>query len=424
MNTEPDQPKARKPRHKKARQTAAKAKAAEAKGPPEAAKHPGARAPQEPALKYADPNALEIFAAAPPGLEGALLAEIIEAGFDSAAETPGGVTFTGDWRAVWRANLVLRGAGRILVRLGGFPAFHLAQLDKRARKFEFDRMIPHGSALRVQVNTNKKSKIYHAGAAAERIETALTESHGYRLSDEAALQIKVRIDNNFVEFSVDTSGESLHKRGHKTAVGKAPMRETLAALFLREMGYGADVPVLDPMCGSGTFVIEAAEWAAGLWPGRDRAFAFEGLIGFDPNEVSRLREEGRQSTKVAPPFFGSDRNAGAIENATKNALSAGVDQLTRFTQAAISDLERPDSAPGIVIVNPPYGARIGKKKDLFALYGSLGKVLAERFSGWRVGIITSDGALARATGLPFAQTSVPIPHGGLKVKLYATQPLA
>ena len=175
-----------------------------------------------------DPQPFEIFLATVPGMEQLLCDEALERGFAGAVAVPGGVVFQGGWPDVWRANLVLRGATRVLARIGGFMAFHLAQLDKRSRKFPFGDLLRRDVPLRVQVTT-KASKIYHAGAATQRIETALTDTHGLTLSPEATLVLKVRIDDNNVLFSLDTSGESLHKRGHKEAVGKAPMRETLAA---------------------------------------------------------------------------------------------------------------------------------------------------------------------------------------------------
>lgn len=178
-------------------------------------------------------NKTEIFLVAPPGLEDVVREEAILAGFSDPFAAPGGVTITGTIQDAWRANLVLRGAGRVLLRLGGFPVFHLAQLDKRARKFGWGRFLRRDVPVSVDV-TCKKSKIYHAGAARQRIETALTESFGVPLAADAPVQIKARIDSNYCLFSVDTSGESLHKRGFKEAVGKAPLRETLAALFLRQ----------------------------------------------------------------------------------------------------------------------------------------------------------------------------------------------
>jgi putative N6-adenine-specific DNA methylase len=235
--------------------------------------------------------------------------------------------------------------------------------------------------------------------------------------------VKVRIDDNTCIFSVDTSGEGLHKRGHKVAVGKAPMRETLAALMLRACGYDGQEPVLDPMCGSGTFVIEAAEIARGLAPGRGRPFAFERLANFDADVWQALKAQLPAPRHSELRHHGSDRNAGAVEMATQNAERAGVSDLCRFGHAAVSDLERPEGPTGLVIVNPPYGARIGNKKQLYAVYGALGEVLKTRFSGWRVGLVTSDTQLARATGLPFLPLGAPIAHGGLKVRLFRTDPL-
>ncbi len=203
-----------------------------------------------------DTDTFEIFLTAAPGLEAALLAETREAGFAAAKSVPGGVTVQGTWSEVWRANLCLRGAARVLARIGEFRAFHLAQLDKRSRKFPWGEVLCREVPVKVEVSTNKKSKIYHAGAAAQRVEKALVESFGATLSKEAPVTLKLRIDDNMCQFSVDTSGEGLHKRGHKPAVGKAPMRENLAALFLRDCGFDGQEAVVDPMCGSGTFCLK------------------------------------------------------------------------------------------------------------------------------------------------------------------------
>lgn len=361
-------------------------------------------------------QSFEIFLAAPPGLEPVLCAEAIEAGFPEPKAVPGGVTFQGGWPEVWRANLQLRGATRVLARFGGFPVFHLAQLDKRARKFDWARVLRPDEPVRVEV-TCKGSKIYHAGAAKQRIETALTDSFGATLAADAPLQIKARIEDNFCTFSVDTSGASLHKRGHKEAVGKAPIRETLAALFLRECGYTGAEPVLDPMCGSGTFVIEAAEIALGLNPGRGRSFAFEDLASFDPEAWAAMRTAAN-SSDTPIRFHGRDRDQGAVANSTANATRAGVADICTFACQPISALTRPDGPPGLVMVNPPYGARISNKKMLYGLYSALGEVLKAQFTGWRLGMVTSEAGLARATGLTFDKTSPPVPLGGLKIKLY------
>jgi putative N6-adenine-specific DNA methylase len=364
----------------------------------------------------------EIFMVATPGFENALLSEALENGFANAERTQGGVSVIGNWEDVWRANLVMRGATRILARVGSFMAFHLAQLDKRARKFPWGDVLRTDIPVRVEVTTSKKSKIYHAGAATQRIETALKDSHGMTISADAPLTIKVRIDDNRVTVSIDTSGESLHKRGHKEAVGKAPMRETLASLMLRECGYDGAEPVLDPMCGSGTFPIEAAEIAAGLLPGRTRDFAFESLASFDATRWAAMKAVPPKAPKTpVVRFYGSDRDQGAVGMAQKNAERAGVADWCQFERKPISDLTPPDGPAGIVMINPPWGARIGERKLLFALYGAMGKTLSERFKGWDIGLVAPDAGLVKATGLGLEPVGAPADMGGTKVTLYRTR---
>jgi putative N6-adenine-specific DNA methylase len=363
----------------------------------------------------------EIFLVVVPGLERALADEARAAGFQSPKITYGGVSFRGGWPDVWRANLVLRGTSRVIARLGSFRALHLSQLDKRARRFGWADVLRTDVAFRVEA-TCKNSKIYHSGAAAQRVERAISEELGAKLSPDADVCIRVRIENDICELSVDTSGELLHKRGHKQAVNKAPMRETLAALFLRLSGYDGREPVLDPMCGSGTFVIEAAEIASQLRPGRSRAFAFEQLATFDAGMWEKMRG-GAKSQTPDLRFYGSDRDAGAVRMSRENADRAGVGGIVAFQQRAIGELEVPAGQPGLVIVNPPYGDRIGDKKALHALYRTLGQGLRQNFSGWRVALITSETQLAKATALPFADPIGPVSHGGLRVSLFLTQAL-
>ncbi|MBL8908179.1 MAG: class I SAM-dependent RNA methyltransferase [Rhizobiales bacterium] len=361
---------------------------------------------------------LEIFLVATPGLEDALCAEARAKDFEQAAVVPGGVTVKGRWPEVWRANLEIRGATRVLARIGSFRAMHLAQLDKRARKFPWREFLRADVPVKVEA-TCRASRIYHSGAAAQRIKTAIREELGAPISAEAALVVKVRIEDDLCTISIDTSGESLHKRGHKQEIGKAPMRETMASLFLGACGFDGKEPVLDPMCGSGTFVIEAAEIAMGLKPGRSREFPFQFLKGFDEKAWRAMRDSG---TAVVPAsrYYGSDHDAGAIRMSKSNAERAGVSEYIDFQQLDVREIAPPEGRPGLVIVNPPYGARIGDRKPLTDLHAALGDVFISRFSGWRIGLITADAALAKATGLPFAPPSAPIAHGGLSVRLFQT----
>lgn len=361
----------------------------------------------------------EILLVATPGLEAPLLDEARAAGFPAEAG-PGGVVFRGDWRQIWRANLELRGATRVLARIGAFRVLHLAQLDKRARKFPWTDFLRADVPFRVET-TCRKSRIYHAGAASQRIEGAIADALGMPPDPAATLVVKVRIEDDLCTISLDTTGESLHKRGHKEAVGKAPMRETMAAMFLRECGFTGAEPVVDPMCGSGTFVIEAAEIALGLLPGRSRGFAFQNLASFDAAAWADLQP--RPQGVTACRFYGSDRDSGAVAMSRKNAERAAVADVTEFALRPLGELQPPPGPKGLVIVNPPYGARIGNKKPLFALHGALGQVLRQRFAGWRVGLVTSEPGLARATELPFAPPGPYVAHGGLKVRLFQTRPL-
>jgi len=357
----------------------------------------------------------EIFLVCAPGTEALVAAEATAQGFAGAQPGPGGVTLRGGWPVVWRANLTLRGPARILVRIAEFRAMHLAQLDKRARKVPWADFLRPDRPVKVEA-TCHKSRIYHNKAAKQRLETAIRETLGAPVTDDAALVVKVRIEDDLCTISLDSSGEPLHRRGHKEAVGKAPMRESLAALFLWQLGYDGTQPVLDPMCGSGTFPIEAAEIAAGLLPGRSRTFGFQHLASYDPAAFAAMKDHA----PTVPParYLGFDRDQGVIGMARKNADRAGVAESCTFERRPIGELVRPDGPPGLVIVNPPWGARIGERKLLFALYGTLGQRLSAGFAGWTVGIISPDAGLVKACNLPLTAAGPAVDMGGTKVTLY------
>jgi putative N6-adenine-specific DNA methylase len=350
-----------------------------------------------------------VFLVGTPGLEDALEAEALRAGFDGVTRVFGGVEITGGLAEAACANMVLRSAVRVLWRVAAFRAMHLAQLDKRSRKVAWRDWLPEGVPVRVEA-VCRSSRIYHNKAARQRVAGAL-EAAGIPVADAAEIAVKVRIEDDLCTVSLDTSGEPLHRRGHKQFVGKAPLRETMAAGFLWQMGFDGSQTVVDPMCGSGTILLEAAEIAAGLVPGRDRSFAFESMVGGVRPEVSAGMAVSEER------FHGFDRDQGAIQGAVRNAERAGVSEICRFACQPLSGLQPPEGPPGIVLTNPPYGARIGNRKTLFGLYGSLGKVLGERFSGWRVGIITSDDGLAKAVGLPL-NPSDHVDHSGTKIRLW------
>ena len=361
---------------------------------------------------------MDIFLITAPGQQDLLAAEAREKGFKVTSTIPGGVTLKGEWPAVWRANLQLRGATRVLARVLQFHALYLSQLEMNLREFDWDKVLPKYASVEVEV-TCQKSKIYHAGAAKERVATALA-AHGYFPPEEgypADLSLRIRIERDQVTVSLDTSGESLYKRGHKEAVNKAPMRETMAAMFLRAAGYNGKEPLYDPMCGSGTIPIEAAEIARRLDPGRAREFVFQDLPSFD---AAGFAEMGSPEREAAHPVFGSDRDQGAIAMSQANAERAGVSDTASFELKAISDITPPCDTPGLVVCNPPYGARIGNKKPLFSLYAAFGERLKSHFTGWRAAFVTTDAGLAKATGLLLGPPSDVVAHGGLKVRLWQT----
>lgn len=360
----------------------------------------------------------EIFLATAPGLEAVLAEEAAQHGFANVVASNGGVMITGGWPEVWRANLVMRGANRVLARIGSFRVMHLAQLDKRARKFPWGDILSPDVPVRVDV-VCRKSRIYHAGAATQRIETAIKEELGAVISKEAALKVMVRIEDDLCTISVDTSGELLHKRGHKVAVNKAPMRETLAAMFLRQCGYDGSEPIVDIMCGSGTFVLEAAEIAMGLAPGRSRSFGFEQFNNFDADAWAAMKA-AQTPHETDLQFYGSDRDAGAVRMSAANAERSGVDGITTFNMHPLQQAVPPEGSKGLMMINPPYGARIGNKKILYSVYAGLGTVLKTHFRGWRVGMVTSEPSLAKTTGLKFLEPLPSVSNGGLRINLYRT----
>jgi putative N6-adenine-specific DNA methylase len=363
----------------------------------------------------------EIFLACPPGLEAVLAEEVRLKGFRQPRAVPGGVTTEGGWPEVWRANLWIRGATRVLARIDSFPVRHLAHLDDRARRVDWGRVLRPDVPFRVEAAC-AGSRIWHSGAAAERIATAIRATLGAPEAEDAPVTVMARIERDRCTISLDTSGAPLHRRGWKQEVNPAPLRETLAALFLRQCGHDGTEPVLDPMCGAGTFVIEAAEVAARLNPGRLRHFAFEHLPSFDAEAWEAMRSV-RSARPPGAHCHGADRDAGAVAMALANAGRAGVSAGTSFHQAAISDARPPPGPPGLVICNPPYGTRLGTAATLLPLYQTLGRVLLARFAGWRVGLVAAEPRLARATGLPWLPPGPPVPHGGLRVTLWRTAAL-
>lgn len=373
------------------------------------------------------PAALDCFAVAAPGLAPIVASELAGLGFSASQPSDAGVAFQAAPSQLYLANLSLRVASRVLVRLATFRAAHFSELEKGAAGIDWERWLERGSKVDLRV-TCRKSRLYHSGAVADR----LTGQFARRGMDAQTLNglddgtdgrsqlVVVRIDRDQCTVSLDSSGELLHRRGYRLATGKAPLRETLAAAMLLASCPDPSVPVVDPMCGSGTIPIEAALRARSVPPGLHRAFAFESWPGFDRVSWTRLKAEAvRAASSRAPnPIVGSDRDAGAIESARANAERAGVTDDIEFVQQPLSAATAPAPGPGLVVVNPPYGERVSSGKELRDLYARLGDVIRREFAGWAVGILAADARLISATRLPLTARFA-TSNGGIRVQYWA-----
>lgn len=375
------------------------------------------------------------FAVTAPGLEAFVVLELTRLGLLLPAAAPaeaGGVTFEGERETLYRANLHLRCASRVLVRFGAFYAASFSELHKSASRLPWERYLTPGQPVAVRV-TCHKSKLYHSDAVAERIMRAIAgrlgkPSPAHKPADDEAENpaqlIVVRLQRDQCTVSMDASGALLHRRGYRQAVAKAPLRETLAAGMLFASDWDARSPLLDPFCGSGTIAIEAALLARGVAPGRNRRFAFMDWPGFDSKSWRALLAESvpaagadssTSSGQVVPIIQASDRDAGAIRMAQENAERAGVAKDIEFTCRAVSAIT-PPGTPGWVVTNPPYGLRVSEGHDLRNLYAQFGNVLRAYCPGWQVALMCSDPALLGQTKIKL-DTSLSLVNGGIGVKL-------
>jgi len=373
------------------------------------------------------PPPFEAFAVAAPGLEEVVAAELADLGVDDHRVVEGGVEFGASPRTLFEANLHLRTASRVLIRLARFRALSFAELERRARRIPWERVLSRGEHVALRV-TCRKSRLYHSGAVAERIERDLAERMGavpVRTSaddessadgkpDDAQL-IVVRIDHDQCAISADSSGAHLHQRGYRISVTAAPMRETLAAALLLASGWDRRMPLIDPFCGSGTIPIEAALIAARIAPGRHRGFRFMNWPGHDPSEWQRVHSAAlrREKPDSMPVIRGSDRSAAAIRAATENAERAGVTGLTHFEKRDALRIE-PEASSGFIVSNPPYGVRLGDAGETRRLLARFGDRLRERFGGWQIGLLTP-AQVERVLGIPL-EAEFRTTNGGLRVQ--------
>lgn len=375
------------------------------------------------------PTTLNAFAVAAPGLEALVAGELAQLGVAGGTAVEGGVEFPVIVKDVYRANLHLRTASRVLIRLARFPVVSFSELERNARRVPWKQVIRRGDQVQLRV-TCRKSKLYHSGAVAERLMRDIVERIGAQPvapskdpdADPGPAQlIVVRIERNQCTISADSSGEHLHRRGYRTAVTPAPLRETLAAAMLVASRWDRTSPLLDPFCGSGTIPIEAALMAANIAPGMDRAFRFMDWPGFDDAVWNDLRAQAKREERrnAVPVIVGSDRSEAALRAAAANASRAGVAELVRLERADALDLSASSIATAWVVTNPPYGVRLGERSEARAAAGAFLSAVAAEHPGWQLSVLVPAGNGGGPRGLalrPVLQTR----NGGLEVTLLST----
>ena len=369
----------------------------------------------------------DFFAPVAPGLETICAQELKALGVTKIEQAAGGVGFRATLGAGLRANLWLRSADRVLLRLRDFRVHSWDSLVHQAGKSGWDSWLPAGGPLAVEVSL-RRSNLKHRGRIAEVVleaATASMEAHGLaapqpaKVSDPRALRLQVRGQGVRCTISLDTTGEHLHQRGYRQAAGAAPLRENLAAGLLLHCGYDGSEPLLDAMCGAGTLAIEAALIARRLAPGRQREFTLKRMPSHHKRSwLQMLSEAEAASLDEAPaPILMLDQMTGALRAAGANAERAGVAEnilVARddFLRADPPELDR----PGLLVANPPYGRRLGDPASARALIAALGQRLREAYVGWRCGIVVPRPAWIRLLGLQGVRQIV-VPHGGQRVSL-------
>ena len=330
------------------------------------------------------------------GLEAVLKREIIDLGYEVSSVENGKVTFIGDEEAVAYANIFLRTTERILIKIGEFKATTFEELFEQTKALPWEEYIPEDGKFWVAKANSVKSKLFSPSDIQSIMKKAMVERMKYEYKKDwfpetgASFPLRVTLMNDIVTVGLDTTGVSLHKRGYRQMTAKAPITETLAAALILLTPWHKDRILVDPMCGSGTFPIEAAMIAADMAPGMHRTFLAQQWTDLIPKECfDDAFEEAseRVNTDIEVDIQGYDIDPEVIKAARANAKLAGVDQLIHFQQRDIHDLHHPKKY-GFIICNPPYGERISEKAELPALYTTIG----ERYralDSWSMYLITS-----------------------------------
>ena len=339
---------------------------------------------------------IELIAPCHFGLEAVLKREILDLGYEISKVEDGRVTFIGDLEAVAYANVFLRTAERILIKLKEFEAYTFEDLFQGTKEIPWEEYIPKNGRFWVKKVASVKSKLFSPSDIQSIMKKAMVErlKSVYKLNwfeeDGVDFPVRVFINKDVVTVGLDTTGESLHKRGYRTQAGLAPLSETLAAALILFTPWKKDRILVDPFCGSGTFVIEAAMIGANIAPGMNREFTamdWEHLI--TKKQWMDCLEEAREQVdlEVKMDLQGYDIDRGVLKIARENAKRAGVEHLIHFQQRGISELSHPKKY-GFIITNPPYGERLEEKEDLPYLYRDIGESF-DRLETWSKYMITS-----------------------------------
>lgn len=339
---------------------------------------------------------LELIAPCHFGLEAVLKKEIIDLGYEISQVEDGRVTFLGDEDAVCRGNVFLRTAERILIKIGSFPATTFEELFQGTKNLPWEDYIPRDGKFWVAKAASVKSKLFSPSDIQSIMKKAMVErlKNVYHISwfeeNGASFPVRVFLMKDMVTVGLDTTGESLHKRGYRKLKAKAPIAENLAAALIMLTPWNKDRILVDPFCGSGTIPIEAAMMAAGMAPGMNREFLSENWNHLLPKKIwYDVIDEANDlvNLTVTPDIQGYDLDGEMVAIARENAKMAGVDKLIHFQQRGVDQLSHPKKY-GFLITNPPYGERLEDKKDLPALYKTIGKRY-QALDSWSMYLITA-----------------------------------
>lgn len=365
----------------------------------------------------------DFFAPCPRGLEAVLHSDLIAMGAQHVKATEGGVHFSGDWALCYRANLESRVASRILWRVSASTYRSEQDVYQTTFGLQWQRWFDVHNTIRVNV-TAIRCPLQSLEFVTLLIKDAVCDRFRAHCNERPSvdtltpdIRIHVFIEDENMMLYLDTSGEPLFKRGVRQHTNIAPIRENLAAGILRLSGWQPGTPLVDPMCGSGTFLIEAAQMALNIQPGIARHFAFENLKNFDAPLWNTLRENA-VAAQLPPhplPIYGSDLYGDALKTAQRNLQEAGLLDCVQLKQANVLDVTAP-AAAGTLVANLPYGERMGELDELAALYPKLGDALKKKFGGWTAYLFTADKAILKLMRLSPSRKT-PLFNGAIECRL-------